>query len=58
MAAPWGLILWVFAFAFFIFAAFLQPPEESRRTRLIAGGLAYVAFAGVPGGAVEFFGKR
>jgi len=40
MAAPWGLILYVFAFVFFVFAAFVQPPEDPRRTRLIAGGLA------------------
>jgi hypothetical protein len=56
--APWGLILWVFAFVFFVIAAFVQPPEEPRRTRLIAGGLACIAFAGIIGGALEFFGKH
>jgi len=56
--APWSLILWVFALVFFVIAAFIQPPEEPRRTRLIAGGLACIAMAGIIGGAVDFFGKR
>lgn len=58
MIAPWGLILSVFAFVLFVMAALSQPPDEPRRTRLIAAGLACLAFAGIIGGAVEFFGHK
>lgn len=36
---------WVFAFVFFVIAALTNPPDEPRRTRLIAGGLACIAAA-------------
>lgn len=54
--APIQLILWVFAFVFFFFAA-IRAPEPPGRFNLIAAGLACIAFAEIIGRAGPLFSR-